>query len=384
MTQGLAGINPKLLKWARESAGYSLEEISSILKKDCDVIRDWESGKVSPTYVQLEKLAYKIYKRPIAIFFFPEPPDELTPTKSFRTLPEAELQKLHSDTLYAIRQARAMQLALYELSGQNHAGRIIFRDFKINENSKITHIAQQIRKFLGVSLEVQSKWKDVREALSIWRDLIQDAGIFVFKRSMKQRDISGFCLLDHEFPIIYLNNSTPHTRQIFSLFHELVHILLGENGVTKSDDSYINYLSGRYKKVEIFCNVLAAECLVPSKDFSQYSNQDFYDSSLVKTLADRYKVSREVILRRALASGLVDSAYYRKKAHGWAAQAETGRSGSGGNYYATQATYLGSKFIKLAFSQFYQGRFTREQLADFLNVKAQNLDRFEPLAIGRA
>ena len=40
----------------------------------------------------------------------------------------------------------------------------------------------------------------------------------------------GFCLQDDEFPIIYLNNSAAKSRQIFSLFHELAHLLLRTSG----------------------------------------------------------------------------------------------------------------------------------------------------------
>ncbi|KKL56723.1 hypothetical protein LCGC14_2242570, partial [marine sediment metagenome] len=38
-----------------------------------------------------ERLAYEIYKRPLALFFFPEPPEEETPKESFRTLPQEEI-----------------------------------------------------------------------------------------------------------------------------------------------------------------------------------------------------------------------------------------------------------------------------------------------------
>lgn len=75
MTENINGINPDILKWARERSGYTVEAIATALKKDASIINDWELGERALTYVQLEKLADK-YKRPIAIFFFPEPPEE--------------------------------------------------------------------------------------------------------------------------------------------------------------------------------------------------------------------------------------------------------------------------------------------------------------------
>ena len=60
-------VNPDVLRWARATAGWSVEDIALRMKKDIDVVIAWESGEESPTYVQLEKLAYQIYKRPIAL-----------------------------------------------------------------------------------------------------------------------------------------------------------------------------------------------------------------------------------------------------------------------------------------------------------------------------
>ena len=90
-------INPKTLKWARESANISVEEVAFRMKKAAETVEGWEQeGAHSITYVQLEKLAYEIYKRPIAIFFFPDPPTEVDPRSSFRTIPSSELDDLPS------------------------------------------------------------------------------------------------------------------------------------------------------------------------------------------------------------------------------------------------------------------------------------------------
>ena len=71
MAEYIQGINPTIIKWARERSGYSLQEVAKSLNRDVATISDWESGAAAPTYVQLETLTDK-YKRPIAMFFFPE------------------------------------------------------------------------------------------------------------------------------------------------------------------------------------------------------------------------------------------------------------------------------------------------------------------------
>ncbi|MCP4567564.1 MAG: ImmA/IrrE family metallo-endopeptidase [FCB group bacterium] len=70
---------------------------------------------------------------------------------------------------------------------------------------------------------------------------------------------SGFCLYDETFPVIYINNSQPATRQIFTLFHELAHLLLRTGGIDTPNDEYIQHLQGEAKQIEISCNQFAAE-----------------------------------------------------------------------------------------------------------------------------
>ena len=56
-----------------------------------------------------------------------------------------------------------------------------------------------------------------RKLLKAWRKTLLDVGIFVFKDAFRVDDYSGFSLYDDVFPIIYVNNSSAKTRQIFTL-----------------------------------------------------------------------------------------------------------------------------------------------------------------------
>ena len=63
-------ITPEVVVWARERAGFGLADA----KKTFPKIAEWESGRVAPTYRQLEDLSDK-FKVPVAVFFFPDPPN---------------------------------------------------------------------------------------------------------------------------------------------------------------------------------------------------------------------------------------------------------------------------------------------------------------------
>jgi len=380
----VSGVNPSILKWAREKAGYSIDEVARSLKRDSQDILLWEAGLATPTYSQLEKLAYSVYKRPIAVFFFPRPPEEQDPGQAFRTLPDSEIDNLLPDTRLAIREALAMQIALRELTdGRNPGERLIFRELHVEPSHNAVFVARRVREYLKIDIDEQFRWSGFTEALKNWRSIIQDNGIFVFKRSFKQVDISGFSLVDDDFPVIYLNNSTTKTRQIFSLFHELAHILLSTSGVTKADDQYINVLTGRARNIEVFCNQFAAEYLVPSDDFDKRVSLDKPTEQLVDNLATLYKVSREVILRKLLDRHMISQEYYESKTSEWHREWREKREGrkTGGNYYATQAAYLGERFLNITFAKYYEGSLSLQQLADYLSVKAQNVAGIEQFVL---
>lgn len=389
MANQVVGINPKVLEWARIRSGQSIEDVAAAFGKDPEVIESWESGESAPTYVQLEKLAYNVYKRPIALFFFPTVPKETDPEQSFRTLPETEIDELGADTRHKVREARATQLSLSELAGINPSQKQIFKDISAKGSEDVAGVAAKVREYLGIRLAVQKKWQSVEEALKSWRAAVEAAGAFVFKDSFKQKDVFGFSLYDEEFPIILINNSTAQTRQLFTLFHEVAHLIVHESGVTKRDDSYIDKLHGHAKQIEMFCNKLAAEFLVPASDFrTTLKSYPKYDEQAVADLARTYKVSREVVLRRLLDLDLVSKQRYERDVKKWAdeyeaklkADAQTGKQ-SGGNYYATQASYLGEKYLSLAFSSYYRGKISVEQLAEHLNVSVKNVPRLEQFVL---
>lgn len=380
MTNYAIGINPEILRWARNFTGLSISEVAQIMKKDNEEIQAWETGHRVPTYVQLEKMAYEVYKRPLAIFFFPEPPVESNPKKSFRTMPDFELENLSRDTLYAIRQAKALQLSLYELSeGINQSDYKIFNDIKISPDFDLVSLTKILRKYLNISLDKQIRWKSNEEAIDNWRDEIESKGIFIFKRSFKQKDISGFCLIDKEFPIILINNSTSKNRQIFTLFHELAHILLNNNGITKEDDSYIDIISGYERDVEIFCNKFASEFLVPNDDLEKFLLKNELSDDKIEMLSNRYKVSYEVILRKIYDRGLISKNTYMIKVAEWRSNHPKKKTKGGGMYYYNQTAYLGKRYLQLAFGNYYKGKCTVEQLAEHLNIKVEGITDLEHL-----
>lgn len=380
-------VNPDVLRWARETLRLSQEEVAQRMNKKLSDIEAWERGEASPTYIQLESLAYKIYKRPLALFFFPDVPEEEAVERTFRTLPEQELHRMPSRILYLLRRARVFQLNLAELYDDvNPASRHVLRDLDFAPSVAVTEMAQQVRSYLGIDLAQQQSWDDADDALKRWREVLEDHGVFVFKDSFnspgkKNEDsvestFSGFCLYDTDFPIIYVNNNKAKNRQIFTLFHELAHLLMHTGGVDTRQDDYIDNLTGNDRRIEILCNQFATEFLVPSGDFRErLAGKPIHDRAIGEW-AGLYGVSRETILRRLLDWGRLSQQEYEEKTRQWRKERRES-SGSGGNYYLTRGTYLGERYVEAVFSNYHQGKVSLEQAADYLDIKTRNVAGME-------
>lgn len=364
--------SPKVLKWARLRAGFSIEEASKDFKK----IELWEDEDqdVFPTYPQLERLS-SAFKVPLAVFFFPEPPDLPPVNESFRTLPESEFYQIPPRIQLLVRKASAFQINLYELfDGQNPSKRLITKDFELEPNVDLSEITASVRDYIGVSIDKQISWNDVDIALKEWRNALLDVGVFVFKDAFRQSEYFGFSLTDDVFPIIYVNNSASKTRQIFTLFHELAHLLFDTSGLDFADQEYIKTLADEYKNIEVFCNKFAAEFLLPEHEYRDAIKGKEASEHRAELLARQFNVSREFIYRRFLDDGLIDQDVYLEAATRWSNQRV---APSGGNSYWSKISYLGREYIDIALRKYHQNQIDDTQLAEYLDSKPRHLETFE-------
>lgn len=365
-------ITPALLTWARERAGISREDVIQKFKK----FAEWEEGESFPTYSQLEQIAETL-KVPVAVFFFPSPPKLPPITETFRTLPEAEIERLPSRVRLLLRKAKALQLNLGELTlGHNPGERLITRDLSFSPTVDIAEMATSVRSYLGVPIDAQCEWPDDETALREWRSALLRVGIFVFKDAFRVEGYSGFCLFDDTFPIIYVNNTSTPTRQIFTYFHELAHLIFHTSGIDAIQDQYIERLNISSQRIEILCNRFASSFLLPDEAFSKAVAGRDISESTAEILASQFHTSREVIFRRFLDRDLITEREYLAAAKKWNNQQKK-NSTPGGNHYWTKLAYLGRDYVSLALSQYHQNRIDETKLADYLDTKPKNVSTLE-------
>jgi transcriptional regulator with XRE-family HTH domain len=255
-----APINPNLLVWARETAGYSVEAAAAKLGLKPEKLDAIEHGDPQPSFAQLKKAA-DVYKRPLAVFFLPQAPERQTAVHDFRLQPGVSLRpyapRLNAET----RQARLRREDALELAREIEQEIPAFQHQASMDESPEA-VAARVRRFLGIALKQQFDFRRPEDAMKAWKATVETQSVLVFETSrIPQEEMLGVSLPADVLPIVILNGGDPHTRRIFTLLHELTHLLLRQGGVCDMAPIEDGTPDAR---IEAFCNAVAGNVLVPA------------------------------------------------------------------------------------------------------------------------
>ncbi|PIV52735.1 MAG: hypothetical protein COY53_02020 [Elusimicrobia bacterium CG_4_10_14_0_8_um_filter_37_32] len=368
-------IEPKILSWARQSIGLSRDTVAKKLRTSENSVIAWESGDRKTTLTTLKKLS-NIYKRSLATFFLPEPPQEPPIPKDFRSLPSKEKKILSSKTLLAIRNARRYQSLSIELERSLNR-KTVHKIKNVSVAEDPENLANKLRQKLGISIQTQINWKNEYMAFYQWKEILEQTGIFIFQFSMPTEEIRAFSILEGDIPVIALSSKDSITARIFSLFHEYAHIMLNLSGLCnmqEPEDSEEN------KQIEIFCNHFAGSFLVPKDNLLNQPFQKKEIDEILLELSKKYKVSKEVVLRRMLICKLVDNKFYEKKREEWRAKEWQPKKGGGINKPEKKCLQeKGKNYVTLVIEAHKQKKITYKDMADYLSLRTKYIPKVEQL-----
>ncbi len=375
-------VTPNLLTWARQRRGMDLSKLASRLNVEPEVVAAWESGERRPTFRQAQNFAKALYV-PFGYLYLLEPPVEELPIADFRTIPGQAPPRPSPDLLDLLNDVIGKQQWYREYRESEGVEELPFIGRFTASDSEET-VASNIRDVIGVDRARQqsSNWESFMRKLT--RNA-EDLGIMVMRsgivgsntrRALDVKEFRGFSVSDHIAPLIFINGRDFKGAQLFTLAHEMAHIWIGEGGISNPDYG----LDSEYQDgaVELFCNRIAAETLVPSEDFqSRWSSDDVSLSNNLNKLSGHYKVSSMVILRQAHDCNLVTDFEYRESYSQLAAQASQSTLSSklGGNPYHNLTARNGTAFTKAVVASAEDGTLMSSEAADMLGVKVKTLPK---------
>ena len=373
-------VAPELLQWAVDRAGWDIETA----ERRVPLLESWIDGTRQPTLKQLESFANATHT-PFGLLFLSEPPEENVPIPDMRTLGNIAVPQPSADLLDKIYQCQLRQdwyrtyLIDNEIDGPSFVG-------SATVNTSPAEVARKIQTLLNYDPKAQHEFTSWQDALRWLIDRIEDCGVLVMvngivgsdtHRKLNPDEFRGFALADRLAPLIFVNGADTKAAQIFTLIHELAHILLGESALS---DTAVSIETGT--QVETWCNSVAAEVLVPITALrTEYSGEP--TEAELERLARRYRVSTLVILTRIYDAGLVPSnrfheLYKRERERVLGFLASQPRHSGGGNYYNTQPFRLSRQFARAVIASAWEGTTTFRDAYKLLGTKKHST--FEKLS----
>jgi len=309
-------VMPQMLVWARDRIAMSVDLAARAADVTVDKYESWEKGEKLPTINQAKKFAKKA-KIPYSWLFLAVPPEKykLPKNTDYRTFFNQAISDYSLELQYLLVDVTMRRDAMIELYTEMDIPLPRFDQYIDIKNSDNATAAQTIRNLLGITLKKQKEFKNSSEAFNYYRETLSETGILVFQAANIDKTIMrGMSIYDPVFPIIVVNRKDEYNARIFTLIHEFVHILTRTPGIC--DTIGIESLS--HFDIEVKCNKIAAETLVPSDELLSDEQwimlqQTGWDDDKIQKIARNFSVSREVIIGRLMALGKIGVDFYKEK-----------------------------------------------------------------------
>ena len=299
-----AYITPRLLRWARLRSRETVPALAWKLRVDTDKIHAWESEKSDekPSFIQAKKIAKTLHV-PFGYLYLSNPPSDELPIPDLRTVATNQRTPLSPSFMEVLNDALRKQDWYREFRKSQGEEKLPFvgrYDMKTNPDVVAADIASTIGIDDALRFEV-ANWEGF---LSQFIDRCERQNILVLRNSvvkndnrrhLSEKEFRGFAISDAFAPLIFLNGSDARAAQIFTLAHELVHLWIGQSGI-----SNLVLTSKRSNpEIEKYCNAVAAEILVPRDLFNIHWVINKSAEKNLAPLSKRFRVSNLVILKRA-------------------------------------------------------------------------------------
>lgn len=243
--------NPNILRKALSARSLTSASLSRRLNLTPEELTRELARTPEPKAEILKKLAKEL-SLPELAFFRHEEPDFNEALTDFRSAQPHPTVKQPS-TIESIQLAESIQSAASDLDVETAHKFVGFNATKLEQVGKY---AEAMRRIIGPTLQEQAAAKDTRSFFALCRKYIEDRRIFVLQDSFPSEDGSGFCLATASYPVIVVNTSKQtHGRRLFTLIHELAHVLRRQSGFS---DPFVTA-----NQTERLCNQFAACFLVP-------------------------------------------------------------------------------------------------------------------------
>jgi Zn-dependent peptidase ImmA (M78 family) len=376
----MPALNPDILRWARETAGMSLEEAAGALQVKPERLAALEAGTVDPSRSVLLRMS-KQYRRSLLTFYLSAPPRRGDRGQDFRTLPPER----------SIEDEAVLDALIRDLKARQSLVRSIMKDeeeiapLKFIGSRKMSDgaesVVRSISETLGISLDEYRAQDSYDSAFALLRERAEAAGIFVLlagdlgshHSAIPVEIFRGFAIADEYAPFVVINNQDARPAWTFTLLHEIAHLWLGTSGISGARAE---------KNIEQFCNDVAGEFLLPMEEVRDLKVTDKTPTdkaiAMIMEFARPRRVSRAMVSYKLLRAKQIEWATWRKLDESifriWLKERDKfkgqQKKGEGGpSYYVVRRHRVGRALLNLVRRSMDAGVLSPVRAAKVLGVK---------------
>lgn len=384
-------VNPELLVWARRTAGLGVEEAAHLLRFEdtrrrtaAERLASLERGAEAPSLSVLDRMAHR-YHRPVLAFYLEHAPEEEESAARLRSAP-GDLTRREAGLLDAfVRRMRERQRLLREALEDGEEGEVVPWVGSADVRDGATALAARIRRLLDLNLTEFRSRSDARAGFEWLRGKVETTGAVVLlegdlgshQTALELHVFRGLSLADPVAPFIVINPGDADVAWSFTLLHELTHLVLGQS-------EFVNLTSD--DRIERFCNDVAGEMLVPTRDLRRLRPMRARDldqlRDSISDLAQAWRVSRSMVAYRAHRAGHLRredflsllNVFGRQWRRAKEAQRAANRARPGGpNFYTVRRHRLGNAMTRRTKRLWRGGSLSTTEAGRILGVRGRSV-----------
>ncbi len=255
-------------------------------------------------------------------------------------------------------------------------------------------VAERIRLALHLPPTPENRPSSAEELFKFLRTGIETMGVYVLlvgdlgshHSALSEEVFRGCALADPRVPFIVINDQDAKAARSFTLIHELVHIYLGESGVSGTPEQAQG--TNSIARVEQFCNEAASLVLLPQTFESQWPESlrvGEADSALryIEKTAKTWAVSEPLVAFRLRRLGWITTPRYQQFSNAFARRWQEQKASTkvknqmnegGPSYYTVKQYRLGDALVDAVHRTVRENRLTHTKAAKILGMKPASVE----------
>lgn len=380
-------VNPEILRWARETAGLTLEEAATKIQLGpargisgtdrLAALESLEEAAELPSRALLVRMS-KQYRRPLLTFYLSRPPQRGDRGLDFRLLPGSTPHEDEALLDALIRNVTSRQSMVRSVLEDEDEAEVLPFVGSMTVSDGVPAMVASIVETLKVSGDDLREKADRETLFAVLRDHVESVGIFVLligdlgshHSRVAPEVFRGYAIADDVAPFVVINDQDSRAAWAFTLVHELAHIWLGQTGVSGP----VVDIGG-----ERFCNDVASQFLLSEEALRQFEiPRGTPLEAAVREFADEMNLSRSMIAYRLYRAGLIPKTQWQELRESfrqsWFQSVDDQRalakdSQGGPNYYVVRGHRTGHALLDLVGRMVTSGALTTSKAGLVLGVK---------------